>query len=315
MKTLNKILFITLLATTQLAVAQPMFQFSQYTDNDFAINPALAGTHDYWQVKTNYRYQWAGVADGPRTYMLGAYGPHKTMPMGYGGYIFNDVVGAVSYLGAYGSYGYNLQISGDIRLSMGLSLGVIQSGVDLSVLAEDDPIFTENGSSASKFMPDGTLGVYLYTSQYFAGFSMSHFFFNNTTVLEELEDGSQAEIERLKPYFNIQGGYKYNLNRNFDIYPSLLMKFAPSFDYVTDINVRTIYQKRVWAGLGVRYSLNTVDAIIINIGYNYNDMVNIGYSYDISTSEFARQGMGSHEVVIGVKFNDIRKSRKKRRIR
>jgi len=180
MKTLNKILFIALLAISQLTIAQPMFQFSQYMFNDFALNPSVAGTHDYWQIKSNYRYQWSGIPDGPRTYMLGAYGPHKTMPMGYGGYIFNDVIGAVSYLGVYGSYGYNLKLSGDIRISMGMSLGMIQSGVDLSVLNPDDPIVTEYGSNASKFMPDGSLGAYLYTSQYFFGVSANHILFNSS---------------------------------------------------------------------------------------------------------------------------------------
>jgi hypothetical protein len=95
----------------------------------------------------------------------------------------------------------------------------------------------------------------------------------------------------------------------------MLMKFSPGFDYVTDINVRTIYQKMVWGGLGFRYSLNNVESLIVFVGYNYNDMVNIGYSYDVTLSQLGGQSMGSHEVMIGVKFNDIRKSRKKRRIR
>lgn len=315
MKTLNKILFIALLATSQLTIAQPMFQFSQYMFNDFALNPSVAGTHDYWQIKSNYRYQWAGIPDGPRTYMLGAYGPHKTMPMGYGGYIFNDVIGSVSYLGVYGSYGYNLQISGDIRLSMGLSLGVVQNGVDLSVLNPDDPVVIENGSKASKFMPDGSLGFYLYTSQYFVGISMNHLLFNNTSLLKNYVDEFNLSDARIKPYYNIQGGYKYNLNRNFDIYPSILMKVAPGYDFITDINVRTIYQKLVWGGLGFRSSIHNVESIIAFVGYNYNDLVNIGYSYDISLSEFGMQSKGSHEVMIGVQFNDIRKSRSKRRIR
>jgi len=315
MNILNKITFVVLLAMSQLAFAQPMFQYSQYMFNDFALNPALAGTNDYWQINSNYRHQWAGTPDGPRTYMLGAYGPHKTMPMGYGGYIFNDVIGAVSYLGVYGSYGYNLQISGDIRLSMGLSLGFIQSGVDLSVIAADDPVALEYGAKASKFIPDGSLGVYLYTSQYFFGVSMNHLLFNNTSLLNDYDDKFNVSDARIKPYFNIQGGYKYNLNRNFDIYPSILMKAAPSFDFITDINVRTIYQKMVWAGLGFRYGFKNVESLIIFVGYNYNDMVNIGYSYDIALSQYGRQGLGSHEVMIGVKFHDLRQSRSKRRIR
>jgi type IX secretion system PorP/SprF family membrane protein len=240
------------------------------------------------------------------------------MPMGYGGYIYNDVVGAVSYMGMYGTYAYNLQISGDIRLSMGLALGMIQNKVDLSVLDPEDPIVLEQGTRAAKFMPDGSLGLYLYTSQYFFGLSFNHLMFNNVSLLKSYEINGETidlEQERIKPYFNIQGGYKYNLNRNFDLYPSVLMKAATGYDFITDINMRAIYQKMVWGGAGFRYNFKNPESIVIFVGYNYNDMVNIGYSYDISISKFGMETLGSHEVMIGVKFNNIRKSRSKRKIR
>ncbi|MDA3893907.1 MAG: PorP/SprF family type IX secretion system membrane protein [Salinivirgaceae bacterium] len=319
MKKLHKILLFALLAVSQLGMAQPMYQFSQYMFSDYALNPAIVGTHDYWQIKSNFRQQWAGIPDGPTTYMLGAYGPHKTMPMGYGGYIFNDVVGPIKYLGMYGSYAYSIRISGDIRLSMGLSLGVIQNSVEYDVLGEDDPLLMELGAKGSKIMPDGSLGFYLYTSQYFFGASFNHLMFNNVSMLKNYIDTEgetiELEQEKIKPYFNIQGGYKYNLNRNFDIYPSVLMKTAIGYDFITDINVRTIYQKMVWAGAGFRYTFKNPESIVIFLGYNYSDLVNVGYSYDISISKFGMQTMGSHEVMIGVKFDDIRKSRSKRKIR
>jgi type IX secretion system PorP/SprF family membrane protein len=312
MKKYLVIAWVQLLAA-QIGHAQPMFQFSQYMFNDYALNPAIGGTHDYWQIRSNYRLQWAGLPDGPQTYMLGAYGPHKTMPMGYGGYIFNDIVGAVSYLGMYGSYAYNIKISGDIRLSMGLLLGVVQQKVDFSVLSESDPIFTSG--TPNKFIPDGTLGVYLYTSQYFAGVTMTHLFFNNLSLLSEYDEGFNTADARLKPYFNIQGGYKYNINRNFDLEPSVLMKASPNFDFITDINIRTIYQKMVWGGLGLRYNFKNLESLIVLVGYNYNDLVNIGYSYDIGLSNLSKTSYGSHEVMIGVKFDDIRKSKSRRKIR
>ncbi|PKP11372.1 MAG: hypothetical protein CVU09_03635 [Bacteroidetes bacterium HGW-Bacteroidetes-4] len=302
-----------LLLAVQVGHAQPMFQFSQYMFNDYAINPAIGGTNDYWQIRSNYRLQYAGLNDGPQTYMLGAYGPHKTMPMGYGGFIFNDIVGPISYLGMYGSYAYNIQISGDIRLSMGLLAGVVQQKIDMAAISPEDPVFLE--ATPNKFIPDGTLGVYLYTSQYFFGVSMSHLFFNNMSLLSEYDEGFNIADARLKPYFNIQGGYKYNIDRNFDLEPSVLMKASPNFDFITDINIRTIYQKMVWGGLGVRYNFKNMESIIVFLGYNYNDMINIGYSYDIGLSTLAKTTYGSHEIMIGVKFNDIRKSKSRRKIR
>ncbi len=317
---LYKIIFLALVVMTQTSNAQLMPQLSQYMLNDYIINPAIGGTYDYWQIKSAYHHQWAGIADAPKTYLLGAYGPHKTQPMGYGGYIFNDVSGPISYMGVYGSYAYNIRISGDLRLSMGLALGAIQNSIDLSIIPEDehgeiDPVVSENGNKVSKFMPDGTLGFYLYTSLYYFGFSIDHLFFNNTSVLKDYKEEFNLSDARIKPSFNLMGEYKININRNFDLYPTTMIKMAPSYDFVMDLDVRTIYQKMVWGGLGFRYSMRNVESIIIFVGYNYNDMVNIGYSYDVGISKLSSESYGSHEIMIGVKFNDIRKSRSRRKIR
>ncbi len=312
-----KKLQIILLGLLLLAIdgkAQLLPQFSQYMFSDYLINPAIGGTHDYWQIKTNYRYQWAGVTDAPKTYMLGAYGPHKRLPMGYGGFIFNDVVGPVSNTGLYGSYAYNIKISGDIRLSMGLFVGAVYEKIDLVVLDPMDPVAIANEGSATNVYPDGSVGAYLYTSQYFFGVSASHIFFNNQSLLDDFDYESSQE-GKIKQMFNIQGGYKYNINRNFDLEPTVLIKTAFNYDFMTDISVRTIYQKMVWAGAGIRYNFKNPEALMMFVGYNYNDMVNIGYSYDLTLSELSAQSNGSHEIMIGVKFNDIRRSRSKRKIR
>ena len=299
----------------QNANAQLMPQFSQYMFNDYALNPAIGGTNDYWQVKTNYHYQWAGIPDAPRTYMLSAYGPHKTLPMGYGGYIFSDVTSIITNYGVYGSYAYSIQIAGDIRLSMGLFAGMIYEYVDLTTADPSDPVVIENGTKATKVLPDGSLGVYLYTSQYYVGLSINHMFFNNLSLLNEYDNGYNINDNRIRQYINVHGGYKYNIDRNFDIEPSILLKTALNYDFITDINVRTIYQKMVWGGVGFRYNFKNPEALIIFVGYNYNDMLNIGYSYDLTMSKLNNTSTGTHEVMIGVKFNDIRKSRSKRKIR
>ncbi len=315
MKKTLTLIISALLLNLFSAQAQLLPQFSQYMFNDYLLNPALGGTHDYWQVKSNYRMSFQGITDAPVTYALGAYGPHKKLPMGYGGYIYNDVTGPISNTGIYGSYAYNIRITGDIRLSMGLFLGVVQQKIDIAqALSVDDNIRMEVGDAATKFFPDGSLGLYLYTSQYFAGFSFNHLMFNNMALVQEF-DNYDPKISRIKPHYYIQGGYKYNINRNFDLEPSVLLKGVMNYDFMTDINVRTIYQKMIWAGLGYRMSKVQPESIIILLGYNYNDMINFGYSYDYTLSKLNYFSNGSHEVMVGFKFNDIRQSRSKRKIR
>ncbi|MBO4603408.1 MAG: type IX secretion system membrane protein PorP/SprF [Salinivirgaceae bacterium] len=316
-----KRIILTLFAGAMLiapsANAQLLPQFSQYMFNDYMLNPAVGGTNDYWQIKTNYRYQFAGVKNAPQTYMLGGYGPHKVMPMGYGGYIFNDVTGPVGNMGAYGSYSYNLRITGDIRISAGLFLGIVQQKVDLTDVNVELNEGADGFSNSvyKKIYPDASLGVYLYTSQYYAGIAFHHLFFNNMSLLDKYDEGYIVKDGRVKPHFYIQGGYKYNIDRNFDLEPSILIKTVPNYDFMTDINCRVIYQKMVWGGLGFRYNFKNPEAVIVFLGYNYNDMINVGYSYDVTISKLSNASNGSHEIMLGVKFEDIRKSKSKRKIR
>jgi type IX secretion system PorP/SprF family membrane protein len=312
--------FIIILGVVLLGLsskAQLLPQFSQFMFNDYAINPAVSGTSDYWQVRTNFRYQFVGIEGAPLTYMLSTYGPHKSMPMGYGGYLFSDNTGPISNLGMYGSYAYNVRITGDLRLSAGIFAGLVQQRVDLSSISTlnmDDQIFIDYAGKATKFYPDGSLGVYAYTSQYYVGFSWHHLFFNQLSLLKEY-DANNNIGSTVKPHFYLHGGYKYNLNRNFDIIPNIMMKYVYAYDYMTDIAVRTIFQKQVWGGLGFRYSLNNPEALFIYVGYNYGDILNVGYSYDLGLGKFRDAHSGSHEIMISFKFDDLKKSKSKRKIR
>jgi hypothetical protein len=69
-----------------------------------------------------------------------------------------------------------------------------------------------------------------------------------------------------------------------------------------DLNTRVIYQNMVWLGLAFR----TMDAMSVFCGYNYEDKIYIGYSYDIGVSSFRKYNSGSHELMIGYKFNALK---------
>lgn len=301
MKKSKIIIIIALLLSVSYVNAQQLPMFTQYMFNDYVLNPAVGGTNDYYQVKTNYRYQWANIDDGPRTYVLSAYGPHKSMPMGYGGYIMNDVTGPLTKTALYGSYAYNIKVTNDIRLSMGAFIGLMQYKIDLSSITFqdiDDPVLA-NGSKWTKVSPDASVGIYLYTSQYYAGFSANQLL-GNKIELDTIE--MSGGLNRLKGHYYLTGGYKYNINRDFDIEPSLFLKFLPSAAFQADVNIKAIYQKMAWLGLSYR----TGDALSFLLGYNYQDMIYIGYSYDLTLSDFKQYSGNTHEIMIGVKFNRIK---------
>lgn len=296
-----------------ISQAQQMPMFTQYMLNDFSINPAIAGTHDYYQVKNNYRIQWAGIVDAPRTYMLSVYGPHKTMDMGFGGYIFSDNAGLFSQNGIYGAYAYNISITSDMRISGGISVGMIQYKIPLTTIEYDrdqlgfDPLLEQD---FQQFIPDASIGVYVYSSQYFGGISTQHVFMNRIDINDTIDSGNKATA-RLKMHTFLYGGYKYLLSRDFDLEPTIMFKQVSTSGIQVDISVRAIYQKLAWAGLAFR----TSDAASFMLGYNHNDMIHVGIAYDYTFSPLRTQTSGSWEFLIGVRFRDVKKSTARRRLR
>ncbi len=285
--------------------AQQLQHYSQYMFNDYVFNPAISGIHKYFQAKSNNRYQWAGIVDAPRTYILSVYGPHATHDMGYGGYIFSDVTGPTSRMGVYLSYGYNILIQNDIRLSMGLAGGILQYKIDGSKIIlydeMDDPAMTK--SVHSDYLSDANFGLYLYSPDYFVGFSACQLF-NNKVKFKNLQLNEQ---NRLKTHFFLTAGYRYNIDKDFDIEPSIMLKAMAPTPLQLDINAKVIYQKLVWLGVSYR----THDAVAILVGYNYQDKFYFGYSYDITTSTIKNYSTGTHEIMISARFNTIKQSMSK----
>jgi len=292
------ILCIVLTATAALN-AQQLPQFSQYMYNDFVLNPALAGVHDHYQIRTNHRFQWVGMTDPPLTNSIAFYGPHANLDMGYGGYIYNDVTGPTSRTGITGSYAYNISLTGDIRLSMGLSLSVLQYRVDGTQLNPKDPSdqFIQ-GNVSNTYVPDGGAGVYMYADEFFVGFSVAQLLNNKLTIFEE-----KTGLNKLKSHFYLVGGYRYEIDRDWMLEASAIVKATAPKEYRFEVNTRVEWQKMVWAGVGYRFH----EAVSVMAGYNYDEKIFIGYAYDIGITDLRKYNVGSHEIMIGYRFNDIRR--------
>ena len=75
--------------------AQQLPQLTQYMINNYAVNPALAGMQDYYQVNTTIRNMWGDL--GPKTTVLSIYGK-KGENMGLGGIVYSDQEGAHGHI-------------------------------------------------------------------------------------------------------------------------------------------------------------------------------------------------------------------------
>jgi type IX secretion system PorP/SprF family membrane protein len=309
------ILFFAVSAGLTKAGQDPIY--TQFMTNPFLINPALTGTYPYYQIITNNRIQWVGMADAPITNTISMYGPMVTQPMGVGGYIMNDVIGPESRTSINGTYAYSYVVNEQIKVSMGLMLGFISHKIDGSKLriGDDknkyDPYFTE-GEVYKNLKPDASVGAYMYTSTYNAGFAVTNLFGNklqfdspteaDTTVKE------RSTISRMKQHIYLHGGYKYLVNTELAIEPAIIFRKVAATPLQVDFNVRAWYGKRAWNGNkfwgGVSY--RSQDAVSVLLGVIYQNKIEVGYSYDIGINKLNVYNTGSHELMITFRFNNIK---------
>jgi len=306
MKTIHisQILVVLGISISLTVTAQQIPHYSQFWYNDFVTNPAFAGTKPYYQAKSNNRYQWVGVDDSPKTFILSGFGPERKKDMGYGAQIFSDVTGPTSRLGLYGSYAYNLRLQDDIRISMGISLGLLQYKIDGSQITLHDANDVSLGNEVYvEYMPDADFGVLVYAENWHGGIVAKQLF-NYRVNFDEV---STLGFNRLKTHFTMHGAYRYDFNKEWSAEPYALLKFMYPAPLQLDLGARAIWKKMAWLGVSWR----TSDAVAVMIGYEYEEQVSFGYSYDITTSNLRKASSGSHEIMIGFKFSKIKKSQER----
>jgi type IX secretion system PorP/SprF family membrane protein len=100
---------------------------------------------------------------------------------------------------------------------------------------------------------------------------------------------------RLIPHTFLTAGYRFFLNDDISFLPSALVKYITSAPVGFDVNAKVQYRDFIWLGGSYRYQ----DSYAAMAGLNISNTLNIGYSYDITTSRLNTVSRGSHEIVVG----------------
>ncbi|MFT5247859.1 MAG: type IX secretion system PorP/SprF family membrane protein [Gammaproteobacteria bacterium] len=288
------VMILSLLGAFQ-ATAQQLPQFSQYASNTYIINPAVAGSNDYFDVKALNRYQWSGVTDAPRTFTLSLSAPLKNPHMGVGGFLFVDNVGPTRRTGAQVSYSYHVNLTEELRLGLAASVGLTQFTIDGSRIklaeADDPALYSE---LSSQLVVDGKFGAYLYHDKFYVGFTLPQLFQNKIDLYESENPG----LNKLEDHYMLLAGYKFQINDDFMIEPSVLVKYVQPTPVKIDATIRAHWKEMLYLGASWRNN----DAIVAMIGYEWNRSLTIGYSYDFTTSNMKNYSDGTHEIGLGFKF-------------
>lgn len=290
----NLLLLGALLLGLQNVSGQQEPQYTQYMFNMMSVNPAYAGTRESLNALVLSRMQWVGLEGAPRSNTIALHTPFRNRKMGLGASIITDRIGPVtnSYINI--NYAYRISLTEDITLSLGLKGGIYNYYVGLSDLALNASDITYDEDYKKNFQPNLGAGAYLYTKDYYVGFSVPKML---KTELEDIGTTSDL-ISELKRHFFITGGYIFTLDADWKLKPSVLAKMVEGAPPSFDITAQALYRDRFWLGTTYR----TGDALAFLFQMQINPQLILGYSFDLTLSAMSSVTSGSHEILISYDF-------------
>ena len=293
----NKLILIAILTNCligTLATAQQLPELSQYLNNDFLLNPAIAGTKDYTPVTISARMQWVGFNNAPSTQIASTHGA-ITNNVGLGLSVTNTTAGPTSSTSMQLAYSYRIKLNSKTKLSFGIAPMLIQQSLQKDKMTLDEQNDnTFNRISGKTMIADVDAGVYLYGSKYFVSLSVPQLLENKVRL------GDALFTEKLKRTYVLYGGYNFDVKDKFVLTPSILIKAMQGGAPIQfDINFKATYNKLAWLGLSYRSSTSQSisEVAVASLGVMKYNFV-FGYSYDYSLSSISKYSSGSHELFL-----------------
>lgn len=319
---------------SSLAFGQQMPQFSQYNRNQYVVNPGAAGVYDFVDVTLGGRMQWAGFDNAPLSSYLYVsspiqrkqrikYNPALRTSVGpvrnpevntgklkhaIGGQLVADQYGAFRQLKGTLTYALHIPLSQTVNMSFGANVG-LSNRAFLSERAQtlnmleptlgySDPTYDAYAQSSNVNTMDVGAGIYFYSNKFFVGIS-------GAQLTRDFISFGGTSLVNVDPrtHMYLTGGYKFMLNDNLSLMPSVLLKYMHPAPLSLEGSLQLEYKEWLWFALSYRQGIggfNNSDAIIGMAGLNISKRFKIGYSYDYSISQFNQYSSGGHELVLGL---------------
>ncbi len=270
-------------------------QFSQYMLNEIYYNPAYAGIPGSAEFSAIHRTQWLGYestfdgAGNPQTQLISANIPIFKINSGAAFYAINDRLGALNNLEIQASYAYHLAFKNS-KLSFGVRAGVVSQSIDFDQyrwVDPDDPL--RQSGKETQIRPDLSAGIYYRAQKYYLSLSASHL------LNSEFNFGNDSLANALIPHLYFMAGYDYEINYDFVLRPSVLVK-SDLTTYSFDLSLLAYFREKLWFGFSFRQS----DAMIALIGYSFlkDNSLRLGYSFDYIINAQEAKNPTSHELLL-----------------
>ena len=289
----SKLTFLgILLLLVNSIYSQQEAQYSQYMYNTISVNPAYAGSRNVLSVLALHRSQWVGLEGAPTTSTFSINTPIPETNLGLGISAISDRIGPTEQTTLSGDISYTIRLSEKTNLSFGAKGTASFFSFDqyrVTPFQANDPKWK---SLSSNMSPNFGVGMYLHSDKYYLGLSIPNLMESNFYNDNEIAINSQ----RMNYYFI--GGYVFDVSNWIKFKPAIVSKIVTGAPVQLDLSGNALFMDKFVLGAAYR-----VDAALTGLaGFQVNDALFVGYSYDFDTTNLSRYNIGSHEVFIRYEF-------------
>lgn len=283
------ILGIVFLIFTTKALAQQDPQYTQYMYNTVQVNPAYAGSRGAMSIFGMYRTQWVGLDGAPKTANISMHTPLNNSRLGLGVSFNNDQIGVMVENNLAVDVSYSIPMNANWNFSFGVKASANLLNVEydrLNIYNPNDILFANN--IENQFTPNIGAGLYVHSDKTYFGFSVPQFL--ETTRY----DDNAISTMKQKMNFYLIGGHVFDLSPSMKFKPAFLVKAVAGTPLQADISANFMWNDKLVVGGAYRFDA----AFSALVGFQVQDGLFVGYSYDAETTRLARYNSGSHELFL-----------------
>ncbi len=325
LKILKRGYWIVLLSLIGINAQAQDAEFSQFYAAPAYLNPSMIGFTNEARVGLNYRLQMPDFGDAFVTLAL-AYDQHFEQQNSSIGLLLTGDRAGQGLFNTYGAsalYAYQMQLTSQMTLKAGVSVGVFHQSISWGDLIFGDMI---NPSTGAAIIPtlenppartsltklDFGLGMTTFTENFIFGISAKHITQPETSFTD-----SDDLDNKLAVRVAINAGYVLylepkSLGKNpLYISPNVLLVQQAKFN---QLNVGA-YMGRgaIFGGLSYRHTISNADALIMLLGLK-TGIFKIGYSHDFNISNLGIPA-NAHEISIVFDFGKTGDADRQNRLR
>ncbi|TDQ27738.1 PorP/SprF family type IX secretion system membrane protein [Tenacibaculum caenipelagi] len=269
--------------------AQQDPQYTQYMYNTMNVNPAYAGSRGNTVITAIGRTQWVGFEGAPNTQNLSYDTLLGYSGLGLGVNLMNDQIGPSSEIYLDANVSYSVPTGEEGNLAFGLRLGGRLLNIDWTKGTQNDPGDSSFTPINNRFLPTVGAGVYYHQPQWYIGLSVP-----NILRKEHYDANTPGEVAIERMHFFLIAGYVFDLTEDIKFKPAALLKAVSGAPLSLDVSANLLFNEKFRVGAAWRWD----DAVSALLGFQISDSLLIGYSYDLTTSNYNVTNSGTHEIML-----------------